>query len=116
MKANHFSTITHLKNAQYWLVGIAAGLIAIQLTLADRSNIADLLSTSFLFWVVVSYMVWEKRHTLHLESDIFYGVLGSLLIRLVLLRSTFVSGYDIFIRFSPLISVLDLSKNLKVSQ
>lgn len=108
MKATHFATITHLKNFQYWLVGIAAGLIAIQLTLADRSNIADLLSTSFLFWVAVSYMVWEKRHTLELESDIFSGVLGSLLIGLVLLRSTFVSGYDIFIRFSPLISVLGL--------
>lgn len=93
----------------FWIVGIAVGLIALHLTLAMKANDLDLLSTSLVFWAAVSSLVWEKRDKLSTESGIFSSFLGASLLASVLLKSALISGNDIFLRISPFISALGLA-------
>lgn len=109
MKATSLISIRHLKNFQFWLLGIATSLIAIHLTLTSRANDASLLGTSALFWVAIWSMLWSKRETLSLDSGFFSSFCGILLIVLILLKSISVSGYDVFLRISPLISALGVA-------
>lgn len=97
-----------LVKLKYWLLGIAAALITLHLSLTCRSASTDLMSTSFLFWIAVSSLVWKKRDTLNLESDVFSSIFGALLISLLLFKSMYLSGYDHFIRILPFLSVLGL--------
>ena len=110
MKVTSLASVKPLQNTQFWLLAIAGGLIAIHLSLNWRltGNI-DRLSISVLGWGAVLSLVWEKRHTLRLESDIFSSLLGLLLIAFVLLRSFFMTSYDAVFDFSPLIAGLGLA-------
>ena len=93
---------------KFWLLGIGAGLIALHLNLTWKSENADLLSASLLFWIAVSILLWKKRRTLSLESDVFSSFFGAILIAIVLVKSTHIYRYDFFLRIAPLISVLGL--------
>ncbi|MCU0516149.1 MAG: cyanoexosortase A [Oscillatoria sp. Prado101] len=97
-----------VKDFKLWLFGLAAGLIALHLTLTWRSGNSDLLSTTVLFWVAVSALQWKKRDTLNLESDFFSSFLGASLLTLVLLKSAHLSGNPSFLRISPFISGMGL--------
>lgn len=109
MKATSLVSVGSLKNSKFWFLGIATGLIAIHLTLTSRANDASLLGTSALFWVAVWSLLWSRRNDLSLDSGVFSSFWGNLLIALVLLKSIFVSGYDPFLRISPLISALGVA-------
>jgi cyanoexosortase A len=98
-----------LKDAKFWLLGIAATLTVIQLQLAWRSDHNELIEPSFLCWIAVWFLVWRKHATLKLESGATATSLGLFLIFWVLLRSASVAGYDSFLRFSPFVSVLGLA-------
>ncbi len=97
-----------IKNLSFWLLSLAAGSIALHLNLTWRSENNDLLSCSLLFWIAVSYLIWEKRDRLNLESDIFSSFFGLSLITLVLFKSMHLFGDDVFLRISPFLSVLGL--------
>ncbi len=97
-----------VKDLKLWLLGLAAGLIALHLTLTWKSGNSDLLSTTVLFWVAVSALLWKKRDTLNLESDVFSSFLGASLLTLVLLKSAHLSGNPSFLRISPFLSGLGL--------
>jgi cyanoexosortase A len=108
MKATYLASAKPLINSRFWLLGIAAGLIAIHLTLTYRTDKTNLLGNSILFWVAVSSLVWNKRQTLKLESGIFASCLGAAILALVLLKSTSLpDGY--FLLLSPLMSALGLA-------
>ncbi|MCG8365795.1 MAG: cyanoexosortase A [Pseudanabaenales cyanobacterium] len=92
----------------FWLLSLAAGLIVLHLNLTWRSDNNNLLSCSLLFWLTTSYLVWEKRDRLNLASDIFSSFCGLFLITLVLVKSTHLFGDDVFLRISPVLSVLGL--------
>ncbi len=109
MKATSLVSVGTLKNSKFWLLAIATGLIAIHLTLTSRGNDASLLGSSALFWLAVSSLLWSKRDALSLDSSFFSSFWGVLLIALVLLKSIFVSGYDPFLRISPLISAVGVA-------
>lgn len=109
MKATSLISVFSLRKSKVWLLGMATGLIAIHLTLTARANDASLLGTSILFWVAVSSMVQSKHNTLELDSGVLSSIWGIFFITLVLLKSTFISGYDVFLRFSPLISTLGVA-------
>lgn len=98
-----------LENPKYWLLAIATGLIAIHITLTGRSDNIDVFGTSLLFWGAGSLLLWEKKDSLDFESDAVSTFVGILPIALVLLKSLSISGYDIFLRVSPLISTLGLA-------
>lgn len=93
---------------KYWLLAIATGLIAIHLTLTWRSDNIDVLGTSLLFWGAGAILMWEKKDSLDFETELVSTLVGISIIALVLLKSLSISGYDIFLRFSPLISGLGL--------
>lgn len=109
MKTKSSVFVFSLRKSKFWLLGIATGLIAIHLTLTARANDASLLGTSILFWVAVSSMVQSKHSDLELDSGVLPSVWGIFFITLVLLKSTSISGYDVFLRFSPLFSTLGVA-------
>ena len=101
--------LKHLQEPKYWLLGIAAGLIALHLTLTSRTDNADLFGTMLLFWGVVAFLIWERHESLILESEVFSSIFGASLIALILLKSSSISGYDLFLRASPLLSGISLA-------
>ncbi|MFQ4142724.1 cyanoexosortase A [Chlorogloeopsis sp. ULAP02] len=108
-KAIPFTKVKSPKNTQLWLLGIGAGLIAINLTLTWKSGDVAQVGMSVLFLLAVASLLEDKRHNLNFESGIFPSVLGGLLIGIVLWQSaTFDHGdlLEIFLRVSPLISGL----------
>lgn len=99
-----------IKESQFWLFTIAVGLMTLSITITMKSEFSDeLLDTTFLFWVAVSFQLWKKRHLLSLHSGIFSSFLGASLITLVLFKS--LSGYidDSFLRLAPILSFLGLA-------
>jgi cyanoexosortase A len=101
--------LKYLQEPKYWLLGIAAGSIALHLTLISRTENADLFGTMLLFWGVVAFLIWERHESLTLESGVFSSLLGASLIALILLKSSSISGYDLFLRASPLLSGISLA-------
>ncbi|MGK7876349.1 MAG: cyanoexosortase A [Xenococcaceae cyanobacterium] len=97
-----------VKKLSFCLLSLAAGLITVHLNLTWRSENYDLLSGSLLFWLAVSYLIWEKRDRLNLESDVFSSLFGISLITMVLVKSLHLFGDDIFLRISPFFSILGL--------
>ena len=114
MKATHFSPVKLLKNSPFWLLGIAAGLVAINLTLVWQAGDIGHLGVSALFWLTVASLLWEKRHSLSLESGVFPSFLGALLIAWVLLNSASLPDapdsilHNPFLHILPFISALGL--------
>lgn len=110
MKATNPEAIRLIQNPSLWLLAIAGGLIAIDLSLSWRSA-PDLsqLSMSLLCWGAVLSLLWEKRHSLNLESDLFSSGLGLLLIGFVLLRSLLMTSFDSVFELLPLISGIGLA-------
>lgn len=101
--------LKYLQEPKYLLLGIAAGLIALQLTLTSRSGDVDLSGTMFLFWGAAAFLIWEKHKTINFESGIFSSFVGIALIALILIKSASVSQYEFFIRVSPFLSGLSLA-------
>lgn len=98
-----------VKELKFWLLGIAAGLIALHLHLTMRIGDNDLLGASVLFWVAVSSLLWKKRDRLNVESGIFSTFFGASLIILIFFKAMHLSSQDSFLRISPFISILGLS-------
>ncbi|MBW4672015.1 MAG: cyanoexosortase A [Cyanomargarita calcarea GSE-NOS-MK-12-04C] len=109
MKATNFTTIQQLKSSQFWLLGIAASLIAIHLTLTLRANNSNLLGSSFLFWGVISSLIWEERHKLNLSSGIFSSLLGISIIAIVLLKTASLISFGGFLYLLPFIFAIALA-------
>ena len=106
MTAIHSPSVKPLKPSSFLLLGIAAGLIAIHLNITWKSDNSNFWGISVLFWVAVCSLVWKKRDTLSLETGVVSSFLGTLLIALVLLKST--SYSDNLPYVSPLISAVGL--------
>ena len=101
--------LKHIQEPKYWLLGIASGLIALHLTLTSRTNDTDLFGTMLLFWGVVAFLIWERHESLTFESGIFASFFGASLIAFILLKISSISGYDFFIRASPLLIGISLA-------
>jgi cyanoexosortase A len=113
MKVNSLSAIKPLKNIQFWLLGIGAGLIAIILTLSWRSGDPSHVGMSALFFLAVASMLGDKQKSLIGESEIFSSGLGALLIAFVLWQSATLTNdnkfLSIFTHISPFTSALGLA-------
>ena len=101
--------LKQLQEPKYWLLGIAAGLIGLHLTLTSKTENADLFGTMLLFWGVVAFLIWERHESLTLESGVFSSLFGAALIGFILLKSSSISGYDFFIRVTPFLSGISLA-------
>lgn len=100
--------LKYVQEPKYWLLGIAAALISMQLTMASRTNDVDLFGTMFLFWGVIAFLISEKYQNLKLESGGFASFFGIAIIALILIKSSSISGYDVFIRIAPFLSGLSV--------
>ncbi|MBD2022075.1 cyanoexosortase A [Leptolyngbya sp. FACHB-36] len=100
--------LQRLQEPKFWLLGIAAAIATLHLTLVDRISNAELFATSFLFWLAAGSLVWDKRHTLTLRSSATSSILGACLLGLVLLRSTSLPDSNFFLRAVPFVSMLGL--------
>ena len=115
MKAINFCPVKLIKNSPFWLLGIAASLVAINLTLVWKARDIGHLGMSILFWLAVGSLLWEKRHSLSLESGVLPSLLGALLVAWVLLNSASLPDlqysvvHNPFLRISPFISALSLA-------
>ncbi|BAY22933.1 hypothetical protein NIES2100_26970 [Calothrix sp. NIES-2100] len=113
--------ITHLKSAKlfktepFWLLSIAAGLQAIYLTLVWKADDVGHLGMSILFLFAISSILWDKRHTLKFESDVFSSIVGWLIISWVLWQSaTHISEYALrVLSFSAAVGVSLLASGFK---
>ncbi|MBW4626724.1 MAG: cyanoexosortase A [Brasilonema octagenarum HA4186-MV1] len=108
MKASQF-TVSQLKYPQIWLLAIGAGLIAINLAVLWKANNSSLLGMTFLFWAAISSLVWEKRYSLNLESEIFSSFFGLTLIALLLIKSISLTSFGVFLYLSPVILAIGLA-------
>ncbi|WP_193197756.1 cyanoexosortase A [Nostoc sp. MG11] len=112
MKTTTFTPAKTLNSSQFWLLGIGAGLIAIILTLTQRTGDFSHLGMSVLFYFAVASLVGEKRHNLNLESGLFSSLLGILLIAGVLWQSAFLTGsklLPVFTHIAPFVSAIGLA-------
>lgn len=110
MKATSLASIKPLQNTQFWLLVLTGGLIAVHLSLSWRitPNFSQL-GILVLGWGAVLSLLWDKRHSLTLESDVFSSLLGLLLIAFVLFRSWFVISFDTVFDISPFIAALGMA-------
>lgn len=95
-----------IKTPKFWLIGIAASLITIHLTITWKREYSDLLGISILLWAGVYSLLEKKRNTLNLETGVISSFLGTLLLALVLLETIF--PINRFPYVSPFISALGL--------
>lgn len=96
-----------VKTTQFWLLAIAAGLIAIHLTLSGRDDDVSSQAIGTLYWLAASFLVWQKRHRLILESGLISSLTGVLLIVGVIVRSTSLPSTN-FLSVFPFLSGLGL--------
>lgn len=102
-----------IKISKFCLLGIAAGLMALHLTITWKSDNSDLWGISVLFLAAVSSLIRKKRKTLNLETEVVSSVLGTLILAFVLFKSTSPIGkypdiVDEFSYISPFISGVGL--------
>lgn len=88
MKATYLSQVKWLSVPAFWLLVIGAGLIAIHLNLLWQSGKPNNFGMNLLYWVAICSLLWDKRHSLTLTSSAVSSLAGTLLISLVLIKST----------------------------
>lgn len=101
--------LNQLRNSQYWLLGIGAGLILVHLSVAWKAEQASLLGASFVFWIAISSLIWDKRNKLNFESGIFASFCGLILIVLALFKSAFPINTGGVAHLFPIVSALGLA-------
>lgn len=87
MNITDITSAKFVKNEPFWLLSIAAGLQAISLTLTWKAHDTGHLGMSMLFLFAIGSILWDKRHTLRFDSDVFSSIVGWLLISWVLWQS-----------------------------
>ena len=92
--------------AKYWLTFIGIALVALHLNLSERFGEAGSIGYNSLFWIVVLFLLWERREELQFQSDNVSTFSGTLLLSLVLYKSLHLFPNDFFLRISPLLSLL----------
>jgi cyanoexosortase A len=92
----------------FLLLVLGAAIIAIHLTLIFKIGSPDRQITSILFWGTAANLIWERHQQLNFTTGIGASLLGSLLLSLLLLKST---GYceESFLIGYPLIAAIALA-------
>lgn len=95
---------------RFWLLGMLASAIAINLTLMWRLNLSvDMLTVQILYWGAALYLTWQKLAATELESDVISTIMGLSLYAWVLLKSASVRTHDdVLFLCVPFISVLGI--------
>ncbi|GFE68551.1 cyanoexosortase A [Chroococcus sp. FPU101] len=97
----------YLQKPTYWLLALGVALATLHLTILDRAGEPNLMSLSILLWLAIGSLLWDKRHNLHLESDLVSTLVGFSLIMLILCRGLAPTGYHL--KISPFVSGFGLA-------
>lgn len=97
------------RQPQFWLLAIAAGLVAIHLTIVGKADTGDLFGISLIYWLAVGSLIWERRGTLVYENNLLASLCGSFLILIVLFKSILPYVDSKFLYAAPFISGLGLA-------
>ena len=89
------------------LLGIAASLMSLHLTLVWQQDYTNLWMTSLIFWGAISVLVSQQRHQLTLTSGRLASGLGTTILVVALLKST--SPTLNYLNMFPLLSALGLA-------
>jgi cyanoexosortase A len=89
-----------------WLGLLGISLLGLHLLMLSHADQPEQFNTSVLLWAAVIYLLWEKRQSLYLRSDLFATSLGSVLLSFVLWRTYSPAGYHLSL--SPLLSGVGL--------
>lgn len=108
MKAIQLNAKT-IQNHQFWLLALAASLIAIHISIIWKINDSNFLGASVAYLAAISSSIWEKRDRLKLESGIFASLFGLLLVTLVFFNSLFALNSGIPFAISLFISTFSLA-------
>lgn len=103
-----FEKLMNHDQTKYWLSCIGVCLVALHLRLSHELGRSGFFSHSFLFWMVVLLLLWEKRDRLqlHLKNDAVSNFSGTVLLGLILYKSLHLFSEDFFLRISPLLSLI----------
>ncbi len=100
-------TIGNIKDKRILLFfGIAISIMVAHLIFLLNGGNDELFATSFLLWLAVASLLWEKRTEIPLNSGAISITLGILLISLVVVRTFSPAGYHL--QLSPILSFLGL--------
>jgi cyanoexosortase A len=97
------------QDRRFWLGAIAAGLVAVHLTLAWRVDDTNLLFSSLIFWSATASLIWQKRHQLTLKTDIVAVLVGVTLLVAALVQSLPVTQEDDILYIYPAIVGLGIA-------
>ncbi len=92
MKAKKSYLLGELKISPIILLIITSIFVIINLTLLWKSGDEAQLGLSTLFCIAIGSMIWDKRKTLVLESNLLPCILGGILLVFVLSQSTIVTS------------------------
>ncbi len=99
-----------LQDHKFWLSATTIGLSCVYLSLVWKlTGNFSFLSISLVLLGTVFYLLWEKRDSLNLESDVFSTFLGLLLIASVLVKNTVDPYFGFLFQISPLLSGLGIA-------
>jgi cyanoexosortase A len=87
MNITEIASLKLLKDIRYWILGIAAALQAICLTLVWKADDTGHFGMSLLFLFAIGSLIWEKRDSLKFESEFLPSIVGMALIGWVLWES-----------------------------
>ncbi|MGB6297800.1 MAG: cyanoexosortase A [Rivularia sp. (in: cyanobacteria)] len=108
MNITEIASLKLLKDIRYWLLGIAAALQAICLTLVWKADDTGHFGMSLLFLFAIGSLIWEKRDSLKFESEFFPSIVGMALIGWVLWESANLADGNIM-RLLPFASALGVA-------
>ena len=94
------------KQARYWLTAIGLGLIALHLSLNEHFGRSGSFNHNSLFWMVLAFLLWDKREQLKLESNALGTFMGISILSFVFYRYLHLFPDDFFLRISPFLSLL----------
>jgi cyanoexosortase A len=101
--------ISSSRQPQFWLLAIAAGLVAIHLTIVGKVETGDLFGISLIYWLAVASLIWEKRDQLVWQSNLSASICGSFLLLIILFKSILPYVDSKFLYAAPFISGLGVA-------
>ena len=96
-------SLSLIKDDKYWLLALSIGLVVLHISLTDKTQSIRILSMVVIFWGAIISMLWDRKDTLRLESNLFSMVFGTVLLTLALLKTTQLAGDSAFVQVLPLI-------------
>lgn len=106
LKSTSMMPVELRKNTKFWLLIVASCLTAVHLSLIHKYGDENLISISMILLGAVLFISWENHDKLSIKSDVYSKFIGIGIIAFVILKSAYISSFEPFVQFSPLLSAI----------